>query len=274
MAIRVFATEAEARQAMWLGTRRLLLLNMPSPIKQINARLSNTAKLTLSHHPYHGVVELLDDCVACAADKLIAAGGGPGWDADGFAKLRGIVQADLDETAFDVVTKVERILATAHTVSGQLADWQARVQPQPQPGRSREPARRAGANAGLAALAPALDDIRSQLSGLVYPGFVSATGWQRLPDIARYLAAIERRLEKLPSDPDRDRQRMLQVEQVTLEHQRLLDRTPPDGPHGEELQRIRWMIEELRVGLFAQTLRTAYPISAERIFRALDQLPL
>ncbi|AEH10822.1 MULTISPECIES: ATP-dependent RNA helicase HrpA [Protofrankia] len=274
VAIRVFATEAEARQAMWLGTRRLLLLNMPSPIKQINARLSNTAKLTLSHHPYHGVVELLDDCVACAADKLIAAGGGPGWDADGFAKLRGIVQADLDETAFDVVTKVERILATAHTVSGQLADWQARVQPQPQPGRSREPARRAGANAGLAALAPALDDIRSQLSGLVYPGFVSATGWQRLPDIARYLAAIERRLEKLPSDPDRDRQRMLQVEQVTLEHQRLLDRTPPDGPHGEELQRIRWMIEELRVGLFAQTLRTAYPISAERIFRALDQLPL
>ncbi|WP_206443344.1 ATP-dependent RNA helicase HrpA [Candidatus Protofrankia californiensis] len=266
VAIRVFATETEARHAMWLGTRRLLLLNAPSPIKQINARLNNKAKLTLSHHPYRDVADLLDDCVACAADKLISQCGGPVWDPDGFAKLRGIVHADLDETALDVVTKVERILATAHTVSGQLAERQPQSQ-------SRTAERRLKTTAGLA-LVPALSDIRSQLSGLVYQGFVSASGWQRLPDVARYLSAIERRLEKLPLDPERDRERMRQVEQVTLEYQRMLDRTPPGSPHGEELQRIRWMIEELRVGLFAQTLRTAYPVSVERIFRAMDQLTL
>ncbi len=271
VAIRVFATEDEARHAMWLGTRRLLLLNVPSPIKQINARLSNKAKLTLSHHPYRDVADLLDDCVACAADKLISQCGGPVWDPDGFAKLCGIVRTDLDETALDVVTKVERILATAHTVEERLAERQP--QSQSQSSQSRTAQRRPGTTVGLA-LAPALSDIRSQLSGLVYRGFVSATGWQRLPDVARYLSAIERRLEKLPLDPDRDRERMRQVEQVTLEYQQMLARTPPGSPHDEELERIRWMIEELRVGLFAQTLRTAYPVSVERIFRAMDQLTL
>ncbi|WP_250279375.1 ATP-dependent RNA helicase HrpA [Frankia sp. Cppng1_Ct_nod] len=250
VAICVFATEAEQRHAMWRGTRRLLLLTVPSPIKYINTHLTNKEKLTLSHHPYRNVMDLLDDCVACAVDKLIAEGGGPTWDADGFGKLREIVHADLNETAVDVATKVERILATAHTVARQLA-----------------------ATTNLA-LVPALTDIRSQLSGLVHRDFVSTTGWQRLPDVARYLSGIERRLEKLPNDPNRDRERMRQVEQVTHDYQRLLDRLPPGIPPADELQRIRWMIEELRVSFFAQTLRTAYPVSVERIFRAMDQLTL
>ncbi|WP_322761542.1 ATP-dependent RNA helicase HrpA [Frankia sp. Cr2] len=250
VAIAVFATETEARQAMWQGTRRLLLLNAPSPIRAINAQLTNQAKLTLSHHPYRTATELLDDCIACAADKLIAECGGPAWDSDGFTKLTEIVQADLTATATDVVTKVERVLATAHTIERQLK-----------------------ATTSLA-LVPALRDVRSQLSGLVYRGFVSSTGWTRLPDVARYLAAIALRLEKLPGDPNRDRERTRQVEQVTREYDELLGRLPPGSSPGEELARIRWMIEELRVSYFAQTLRTPYPVSMERIFRAMDQLTL
>ncbi|WP_322766941.1 ATP-dependent RNA helicase HrpA [Frankia sp. Cr1] len=250
VAIAVFATEAEARQAMWQGTRRLLLLNAPSPIRAINAQLTNQAKLTLSHHPYRTVTELLDDCIACAADKLIAECGGPAWDSDGFTKLAEIVQADLTATAIDVVTKVERVLATAHTIERQLK-----------------------ATTSLA-LVPALRDVRSQLSALVYRGFVSGTGWTRLPDVARYLAAIALRLEKLPGDPNRDRERTRQVEQVTREYDELVARLAPGSSPGEELTRIRWMIEELRVSYFAQTLRTPYPVSMERIFRAMDQLTL
>ncbi|WP_239375812.1 ATP-dependent RNA helicase HrpA [Frankia sp. Cj5] len=250
VAIRVFATETDARHAMWQGTRRLLLLNAPSPVRDINAALTNQAKLTLSHHPYRNATELLDDCIACAVDKLITECGGPAWDADGFAKLRDIVQAGLTVTAIDVVTKVERVLATAHTIERQLRT-----------------------TTGLALVA-ALSDVRSQLSGLVYRGFVAGTGWARLPDLVRYLTAITLRLDKLPSDPNRDRERTRHIEQVTREYNQLLGRLPPGSPPSEGLARIRWMIEELRVSYFAQTLRTPYPVSMERIFRAMDQLTL
>jgi ATP-dependent helicase HrpA len=115
---------------------------------------------------------------------------------------------------------------------------------------------------------PALSDLRGQLSRLVYRGFVTDTGWERLPDVVRYLQAMLRRLDKLPQDPGRDRDRMLTVQEVQREYEQLtatMSETPA-------LREIRWMIEELRVGLFAQALGTAYPISDVRIYRAIDAL--
>jgi ATP-dependent helicase HrpA len=115
-------------------------------------------------------------------------------------------------------------------------------------------------------LAPAVADVRAQLAALVGPGFVTTTGASRLPDLTRYLQAIERRLDKLPRDPDRDRDWMHRVEAVTQAYQQLRD----DVGDGPEVQRIRWMIEELRVSYFAQQLRTPYPISDKRIHQAID----
>jgi ATP-dependent helicase HrpA len=102
----------------------------------------------------------------------------------------------------------------------------------------------------------------------VYRGFVTDTGWERLPDVVRYLQAMQRRLDKLPQDPMRDRDRMRTVQEVQREYEDLTARMSD----GNELREIRWMIEELRVGLFAQALGTAYPISDVRIYRAIDAL--
>ena len=90
------------------------------------------------------------------------------------------------------------------------------------------------------------------------------TGYRRLPDLVRYLQGIERRLDKLPENPPRDRERMLTVQEIQKEYAAL-----PPSPGARE---IRWMIEELRVNLFAQALGTAYPISDVRIYRAIDAL--
>ncbi len=109
-------------------------------------------------------------------------------------------------------------------------------------------------------LAPAAADMRAQLDELISAGFITAVGWQRLPDLLRYLRAIERRLDKLPTNPDRDRQAMAQVHEVCQEH-----RAAGAPAH------VRWMIEELRVSLFAQQLGTPYPVSAKRIYQAIDQ---
>ena len=120
------------------------------------------------------------------------------------------------------------------------------------------------------ALVPALTDIRAQLAGLVYRGFVTATGYARLADLPRYLAAIDRRLDRLVSNPQRDRQQQARIEQVQREYQEMLAALPPARRDEDGVRQIRWMIEELRVNVFAQALGTPYPVSEQRIYRAMD----
>jgi ATP-dependent helicase HrpA len=118
----------------------------------------------------------------------------------------------------------------------------------------------------------ALADVRTQLSALVYKGFVTDTGLSRLPDLTRYLRAIERRLEKLPENPRRDEERTAEIAMITEEYRQLVAGLPAGKADTEPVRRIRWMIEELRVSYFAQTLRTAYPVSEKRLYRAMDEL--
>lgn len=115
-------------------------------------------------------------------------------------------------------------------------------------------------------------DVRGQLSNLVYPGFVTATGWQRLPDVTRYLRALEYRLEKAPRNPRRDKEWMDSVRDVQQRYRELLDQVPKGQPVPEPLRGIGWMIEELRVSYFAQEVRTAHSISEKRLHRAMDKV--
>jgi ATP-dependent helicase HrpA len=244
VAIRVLPTENEQHRAMWLGTRRLLLLGAPSPVKLVLRGLDNDAKLALSANPHGGVAAMLADCIDCAADSVIAAHGGPAWDRAAFEPLRKAMAAELGPAVLDILGDVRGILTSWRAVRGQLATLTA------------------------AALRPSADDLRTQLDSLVYPGFIAATGRDRLPDVARYLQAIERRIEGLQRDPQRDRNWTTRVQAVAAEYDQLRRDLPPSVA----LDEIRWMIEELRVSLFAQTLRTPYPISEKRIHRALDAL--
>ncbi|HEX8629751.1 MAG TPA: ATP-dependent RNA helicase HrpA, partial [Catenuloplanes sp.] len=249
VAVRVFESEAEQREAMRAGTRRLLLLGVPAPARFLQGRLTNQAKLALSRNPHGGVTALLDDCAGCAVDKLVDAAGGPAWDAAGFAALHDAVRADLVDTVLAVVHQVQAVLATAYEIEKRLTG-----------------------TANLA-LVPALSDVRAQLSALVYPGFVTATGWRQLQQLPRYLKAIAHRLDRLPGNLARDRQLTQTVQQIEQEYRELRAALPTGGAADEGLREIRWMIEELRVNYFAQALGTAYPVSDKRIYRAMDDLP-
>ncbi|PHI30922.1 ATP-dependent RNA helicase HrpA [Budvicia aquatica] len=246
--IQLFETEQEQQQAMWQGTRRLLLLNIPSPVKYLHEKLPNKAKLGLYFNQFGNVLDLIDDCIACGVDKLIAEHGGPSWQEEGFNQLHERIRAELNETVVEIAKQVEQILTTAHSVNKRL---KGRVD---------------------MTMALALSDIKVQLSGLIYAGFVCQSGWKRLPDILRYLQAIERRMEKLPVDPNRDRVQMLKVESVQKSYQQLVNKLPPHKPVAAEIMDIRWMIEELRVSYFAQQLGTPYPISDKRILQAIEQV--
>jgi len=113
-------------------------------------------------------------------------------------------------------------------------------------------------------------DIKQHLSSLVYSGFVSSIGTFRLDDWIRYIKGIQRRLEKLAIDPNKDRLHQLNIEKVSQSFTASLAKIPKGKPIPEELAQVRWMIEELRVSFFAQQLGTSMPISAKRIENILQ----
>ncbi len=246
VAIKLFETEQEQQSAMKAGQRRLLLLNVPSPIKYLHTHLPNKSKLGLYFNPYGKVLELIDDCIACGVDKLIEQKGGLVWQADEFEALKEFIRAELGDTVVGIAQQVETILTTAFNINKKLkgkVDF---------------------------TMAFALSDIKAQLEGLIFKGFATECGWKRLPDILRYLKAIERRMEKLPIDPNRDRLHMLKIEAVYNDYKELLNKVPKGVAVPEQITEIRWMLEELRVSYFAQQLGTPYPVSDKRIKNAIE----
>ena len=244
--IKLFETEFEQAVAMQQGLRRLLLLNVPSPIKYLHEKLPNKAKLGLYFTPFGRVLDLIDDCIACAVDKLIADFGGFVWNEEGFDKLRDFVRENLNEVTVDIAQKVEQILTLTHQINQRLKGKMDFT------------------------MAFALSDIKSQIAGLIYQGFVQKSGYARLPDLLRYLQAIDKRMDKLAQDVNRDRAAMLRVEQVQQAYQQLLAKLPKSKPISDEVAEIRYMIEELRVSLFAQQLGTKYQVSDKRVLSVIS----
>ncbi|HEY1966524.1 MAG TPA: ATP-dependent RNA helicase HrpA [Pseudonocardia sp.] len=247
--VRLFGSAQEQRAAMWRGTRRLALLNVPSPVRQVRRTLSNTHSLALSRGPHGSLEALLADCLDAAADVVLARAGGPAWTAAGFEALVTAMRTGLTGALVDVVGAVVGVLSASTDVQVQLADVRA-----------------PGVESSLA-------DVRTQLRELVFPGFVTVTGAARLADLTRYLRATSRRLEKLPREPARDREWMARVHQVQADYADALTERANGTERTEvppALAEVRWMIEELRVSFFAQDLKTRYPVSEQRIYRALD----
>ena len=252
--LQVLAGEREAKAATALGVRRLLLLNTTAPWKRVLARLSNTAKLTLGDNPHGSVPALLEDCLACAVDALVAerAGAAAGVrTAEAFEDVLATVRTHVATRVLLVVDEVEPVLGAAREVRAALE----RLTAPP--------------TAALVA------DVRAQLDSLVYPGFVADTGMAHLPHLRRYLRAMAQRLEKAPSSPAalaRDAANQEVVDRVEIAYADLLDSLPPVDRRSTEVRAVGWMVEELRVSLFANGIGTAYPVSEKRIRAAIAAL--
>ena len=249
VALRLLDSEAAQEQAMWRGTRRLILLNLPSdPAKFVQNQLSNQDKLALAHSPHGSVQALFEDCVTAAADRLIAAHGGPAWDEEGHRKLFDAVRADLVDLTLRTVRQVREVLSAWQSCERRLRATTSPV------------------------LRDAVADVKEQLGWLVKPGFVTEHGLSRLPHLLRYLVAADRRLQQLPHNAQRDRARMERVQDMLEEYAWLCEQFPSDRPLPPAVREVRWMIEELRVSFFAHALGTAQPVSEKRILKAVDAL--
>ena len=247
--VRVVATEVEATRLSWRGARRLLVLVAGSPTRQVVKTLSPRTRLAVQFNPDGEISALVDDCVDAVADELIAAAGGPPRDETAFAALVQTAKAQLLPLTTDTVRRVEAVLTQAREVAVAI-----------------------GAAPGRRVPEAAIADLRRQMGGLLHRGFVATAGRRRLPDLVRYLRGMAHRLEKLPANAARDQLWMQQVAAVTTEYEQLRARVPSTGAPDDAVARVRWMVEELRVSLFAQTVGTPRPVSEQRVYKAIDAL--
>ena len=243
--IRVFPTKAEQDAAMGPGTRRLLRLSVPSPVKNVERQQDPRTRLVLGNNPDGSLAALLDDCADAAVDVLAPT---PVWTRESFGALQKKVSAGLVATTAGIVGRVEKVLAAAHDAQIALPDNPPATQ------------------------RAAIADITEQLARLLPTGFVTATGATHLADLTRYLIAIGRRLERLPRDTSGDRDRMARVHVVQQEFDALVAALSPIRRSAGDIADIARQIEELRVSLWAQQLGTPRPVSEQRIYRAIDAI--
>nr|WP_022942035.1 ATP-dependent RNA helicase HrpA [Psychromonas hadalis] len=247
VAIELFDSEAKAQQANQAGLRRLVLLNVPSPIKYLQQSLPNKAKLGLYFNPFGQIKDLIDDCIACAVDSILQSEITP-QDASTFEIQKEKVRAELAETTLKITQIVEQVLTLAHGVSKKL---KGRID---------------------LTMLVAQGDIKSQLERLIFPGFACQVGEKKLPDLKRYLQALQKRLERLPANPNQDRLHTIELHELEQRYLALCKTMLSNEKDSEPLAEIYWMMEELRVSFFAQQLGTAYPISAKRVKQKLTEL--
>ncbi len=259
----VFSDEASQRLAMAGATRRLVLLNLPARrqlVDHLERLVDNRTKLALGalrSRPYGSGREIAEDVLAAALDQAIAAHGGPAWGPVSFEALVTAVRADVEPAARKGVIAAGRIISKLQELNRRTEEmWAVSASPTSAP-----------------ALRAALEDVVRHLARLGGARFVSRAGLGRLPDLERYLNGVERRMDKLLLAPRRD---LGSAQGVQALQRRLDDVTIAARREGlptaclVALEEVRWMIEELRVSLFAQSLGTKVPVSEERVLRAIE----
>ncbi|MCW3013568.1 MAG: hrpA, partial [Solirubrobacterales bacterium] len=245
--VRVLDTRDAQTFAMRAGTRRMLLLNSPSPARWVRDRLDLRAQVALGDAALGGLDGLLEDAIAASIDHIVAQAGGPAWDPETFARLRGHVAGELADTTASTLARVVDILELRGQIITGVAPLIADAQ---QPVRA---------------------DIQGHLARLVHRGFLTTAGVGRLPDIKRYLTGILRRLGRLRTAPAADAQHLATVLELEAEAGRARAAWPAGRALPPALHELPWLLEELRVSLFAQGLGTKVSISPKKIRRVIAE---
>ena len=246
--LRVVDNEALQQRAMRGGVRRLLLMAAAPTVARVERSLDHRAALAVAAASVP-LSELAGDAIEAAVDAVMTRYELP-WDDGAFARIERAVRDETPGLAADALAVAADIVAAADRVSRRTAALTA------------------------AALAPTVADADAHVRRLIAPGFVRRSGADRLPDVHRYVRGIEHRLDHLGGDVERDRRRMAEVR--PLERALAVALDAPAG-QGCDLREIAWMIEELRMSVFAQPLGVKGPVSAKRIrqaFRAATGRPL
>ncbi len=242
-------TADQQRTTHALGLRRLVLFNTPDPTKWVVAHLRNAEKLALGTSPYASVPALLADARLASVGELIRRHqSGTVRNATSFTELCDQVRTG----NVDLMRQITGLAAEICDRNGTVHDALSRL-------RSASEA--------------AAGDMAEQMGNMVFAGFLGATPYQHLIELPRYLEAVQVRIDTLMRSPARDAAGFAIVNRVEDAYAELCEQAPP-GRLPSFIEDVGWLIEELRVSLFAQSLRTRVTVSEKRVLAAIDSARL
>ncbi len=241
--VQVFDDPGQAAAAHRAGVRRLFALALREPLRYFEGGISGFQQLSVAYAAFGDAGALRAELVAALLERACMEEPLPA-DGEGFAARVAQARPRLNLIGQELVRQLTATLAERAAVMKKLA--------------------------GARAFAQAHADVEEQLAGLLPRGFVARTPKACWPHLPRFLQAIGMRLDKLREDPERDAQRLAELSPLLAQCRRLT--VARRGQHDPRLEEFRWLLEELRVSLFAQKLRTAVPVSVKRLHKAAQAL--
>lgn len=241
--IEVFDEPQVAAQRHRAGLRRLVALQIKEPLKFLEKNIPDLRQMAVQFMPLGTQEELRDQIVDVALDRAFLADPLPA-DERAFKARVDEGRSRLNLIAQEVARQAGTVLAEFAAVQRKLKDARAPKD--------------------------VADDVAAQLQRLVPKRFIAGTPWAQLQHLPRYLKGIVMRLDKLRADPARDAQRLAELRPLEQRFTRRLAELK--GRPDARLDEYRWLLEELRVSLFAQELRTPQPVSVKRLDKAWAQL--
>jgi len=248
VAIKLCDTPEQAEYETRLALRRLIMFAVPEKIKYLTKNIPGIKQMCLYYAPTGKCEQLKADLIDAVIDQAFLSGVElPRTQQQFEACVEKGKQVMLD-VANDLCGMIGKTLLEYHQLNRKL---KGNVSP-----------------AWLHAVA----DINAQLSTLIYPGFIKQTPLEWLREYPRYLKAINLRLERLSGGIDRDRIAVLEIKPLWQAYVERREKHQQQGMVDPQLEKYRWMVEELRISLFAQTLGTKIPVSVKRLKQQLKQV--
>ena len=248
VSIKLFASEAAAAAAMPAGLRQLLRHILRDEIKYLQRKLPGIDVLTLRFAPFGSKNILIDDIIDAALDHVFVVG-------QPWPRSRESFTSRLETNRSQLVSVANSLCeATANTFE-----------------QHRMVAKRIEGSVSLGWV-EAIGDIRDQIAQLIYPGFVTATGLDRLKRLPVYFQAMGRRLDAIDQSPDKDRRCRAELLPVWEQFKALPASREDDAEYAILHAGLRWAFEELRISLFAQELGTREKVSVARLESRIAKL--
>jgi ATP-dependent helicase HrpA len=241
--VQVFDSPQEAAAAHRVGLRRLFALQLREPLKFLEKNLPGLQQMAIQYMALGTFEELREQLIDCTIDRACLSAPLPNDDAS-FAQRRDEGRARLSLLGQEVARLVGTILAEYADVSKKLAQSKSFTGP--------------------------YEDMQQQLQALVSKRFVAETPYAQLAHFPRYLKGIALRITKLKADTARDARASAELSPLKQQYQRAGSQWRAGAD--PRLDEFRWLLEELRISLFAQELKTPMPVSIKRLHKVWDAL--
>jgi ATP-dependent helicase HrpA len=240
VAIRLIDTAGAASVATRGGVRRLMRIALKDQMTQLEKNLSGFAQAALALRSLTSAEALKEDLLTAIADRAFIGEDELPRNAKAFEALKERARTRLPAVR-EAGCRLFVAIAEEYQRAQQKVSAAAKALPQP------------------------AADVRAQIARLVYKGFMSATAWDRLHDLPRYLKAAQQRLDRYRENPEHDAKHAASIAVLWNRYEDRAGKLRRMNEFDPRVEDFRWRVEELRVSLFAQELKTPYPVSYKRL---------